>query len=762
MTQHEVPTQEPSETKIVLEGEPERPIVMIDNYDSFTWNIVQYLSNLEKRYPILVIRNDELTVDELEQLKPLKLILSPGPGHPAHDGGICNEAISRFAGKIPIFGVCMGLQCLFESMGGNVESAGEIIHGKVSKVYHDGLGLFQGIPQGISVTRYHSLAGTIKSLPADLEVTCWTENGIIMGARHKKFAIEGVQYHPESILSEYGKEYLQNFLNLTAGTWEENNVIMPTKNDSFNKAMKERSNTVSFSSAAAPENVPKLSILNKIHAQRLIDVAKSKCEKGHSVNDLQTYLKMNLTYPVVNFYDRLKKSTPALMAEVKRASPSKGDIDPYANAAQQALIYANAGASVISVLTEPKWFKGSLDDLQLARRAVDQVADRPAILRKDFIIDPYQIMEARLNGADSVLLIVAMLSYEQLESLYKFAKSLDMEPLVEVNCASEMEIAIKLGAKVIGVNNRNLHNFEVDLSNTSKLVDMVPKDVVLAALSGISSRSDVELYTKQGVSAVLVGESLMRASDPAAFAQELLHGASKKEGSDGSSKPLVKVCGTRTVPAAKTIIESGGDLIGLIFADKSKRRVDLQVAKDIVELAHSNVRHYRDMGSPCDKQKDWFGYQFQKIANSRHPLVVGVFKNQPLEYIKEVLSAVDLDIVQLHGQEPLQWAEELQKPVFKVFSPNASELSSPNYHVLPLVDAFVGGQSGGLGKTVDWKAAAQIKIPYVLAGGLTPDNVQEAICTSHAAIVDVSSGVETEGIQDDEKIKRFIQNAKKC
>lgn len=733
----------------------ERPIVMIDNYDSFTWNVVQYLSNLEKRYPIMVFRNDEITVDELEKLNPLKLVLSPGPGHPARDGGICNEAISRFAGKIPILGVCMGLQCIFETMGGKVDSAGEIIHGKVSKINHDGLGFYQGIPQNISVTRYHSLAGKISSLPDCLDVTSWTENGVIMGARHKKYAIEGVQYHPESILSEYGKEYIQNFLNLTAGTWEENGIVMPTKNNAFNAAMRENSNSVSSTKIRKQG-----SILEKIHAQRLIDIAESKRKPGLSVGDLQTYLNLNIAPPCINFYERLKQSKPALMAEVKRASPSKGDIKLDANAATQALTYAQVGASVISVLTEPKWFKGSLNDLLVARKAVEHVANRPAILRKDFIIDPYQIMEARLNGADSVLLIVAMLSREQLESLYKFSKSLGMEPLVEVNCAEEMKTAIELGAKVIGVNNRNLHSFEVDLSTTSKLAEMVPDDVILAALSGISSPADVAHYSSQGVSAVLVGESLMRASDPAAFARELLN-LSSSEISNGkkTSTPLVKVCGTRSLSAAKTIVESGGDLIGLIFVEKSKRKVDLSVAKEISHFVHTTNRKHISPKKAVTGQS-WFDHQYENLASSPHPLLVGVFQNQPLEYIRSIIAEVNLDIVQLHGQEPFEWIHMLDRPVIKVFPLNSSEISRPNYHIVPLIDAYVGGESGGLGKKVDWEAASFIPVSYVLAGGLTPKNVQDAISVSRPAVVDVSSGVETDGKQDLEKIKAFINAVK--
>ncbi|KAJ3724579.1 indole-3-glycerol phosphate synthase [Lentinula raphanica] len=273
-------------------------------------------------------------------------------------------------------------------------------------------------------------------------------------------------------------------------------------------------------------------ILEKIYAQRQKDVEVAKTTPGSRFEDIQTYLEMNLAPAQIPLVPRLKSNPStdtshpslSLMAEIKRASPSKGEIAMNTNPAKQALIYALSGASVISVLTEPTWFKGSLLDMRLVRQAVDRLPNRPAILRKEFIFDEYQIAEARLYGADTVLLIVAMLSQEQLSRLYSYSVSLGMEPLVEVNNAGEMSRALELNAKVIGVNNRNLHNFNVDMGTTSRLVDMVKeKDVLLCALSGISGPEDVKLYQEEGVNAVLVGEALMRAVDTAAFIRELLN-----------------------------------------------------------------------------------------------------------------------------------------------------------------------------------------------------------------------------------------------
>ena len=341
-----------------------------------------------------------------------------------------------------------------------VSYAGEIVHGKASRVRHDGRGCFKDVPQGIKSIRYHSLSANVKTFPRDLAITATTEeSGVIMGIRHQKYTLEAVQYHPESVLSEGGAKLFSNFLALQGGTWDENpsfrvqdSNLPPFEVEVINGVAPTREQQ---------RKVP--SILDKIYAQRLKDVDLAKATPGTSPHDLSTSLELNLAPPQINFVKRMKVCTPALMAEIKRASPSKGPISMTANAAQQALNYALSGASVILVLTKPSWFKGSLLDMRLARQAVDSLTNRPAILRKDFILDEYQISEARLHGADTVLLIVAMLPLGRLQALYTFSLSLGMEPLVEVNNAKEMEIALSIGSKVIGVNNRNLHSFDVDI-----------------------------------------------------------------------------------------------------------------------------------------------------------------------------------------------------------------------------------------------------------------------------------------------------------
>ncbi|MFC2065514.1 anthranilate synthase component II [Chloroflexota bacterium] len=186
-------------------------LLMIDNYDSFTYNLFQYLSELGEE--ITVLRNDKVTIDEIERLSPERIVISPGPGTP-EQAGISNEVIRHFGARIPILGVCLGHQCIGHCYGGKVDRAGEIKHGKSSLIHHDGKGVFNRLPNPFPAIRYHSLAVMRDSLPDCLEVSARTENGLIMGLRHRRFPVEGVQFHPESILTEVGKDLLRNFLDL--------------------------------------------------------------------------------------------------------------------------------------------------------------------------------------------------------------------------------------------------------------------------------------------------------------------------------------------------------------------------------------------------------------------------------------------------------------------------------------------------------------------------------------------------------------------
>ncbi|UZJ51824.1 hypothetical protein CBS101457_001144 [Exobasidium rhododendri] len=807
--------------------------VLIDNYDSFTYNVVEYLSELGA--DLIVYRNDEVTLEELEALSPSRIVISPGPGHPLNDSGISIPCIKHFAGKIPILGVCMGLQTIYAAYTGIVEFAGEILHGKTSVIEHDGKGLYAGLPaDGVVGTRYHSLAAQIDSLPRELVVTSKTANGIVMGIRHTRYTIEAIQYHPESILSKGGKEMFLNFLLWKGGLWQENvqsgideqamlqaegtkePIIAMAVTGAAGAGLAE---TALADSSASKGNVSKPSpvmegppktatgtILERIHIQRLKDIEEAKAVPGFSSRDLDTALEMNLAPPLIKFAARLTQNAhlgwPGVMAEMKRASPSKGNIDADAHAGAQALAYARGGANVISVLTEPKWFKGTLNDLTLARKAVDGMPNRPAILRKDFIIDVYQIKEARLAGADTVLLIVAMLEDAHLKSLYDYSVKLGMEPLVEVNNPEEMKRALAVGAKVVGVNNRNLHDFNVDMSTTSRLADAAKEGgVILAALSGITNRADVEKYVKEGVGAVLVGEALMRAQDKKAFIHGLL-GIDQQTVPSFTPRPLVKICGIQTVEAAKSAALAGTDMLGMIFAPNTKRTVSHSQAAEIINAVRStninqpagSARLADDgvvtSGSSSLSSADWFTYHASLVTSHPHkPLIVGVFRNQPLEEVVRTSRLLRLDAVQLHGRmENIEWCKFLPGVlvirVFHVASDGVLgqgdliDVTRESYHHIIALDTAskVKGQEGGGGELFDWTVAKHIsnydpiaarvhgveqrRIPIMIAGGLKPENVQEAIAHVQPFIIDTSSGVETDGEKDNQKIHAFVRAVK--
>jgi anthranilate synthase/aminodeoxychorismate synthase-like glutamine amidotransferase len=189
-------------------------VLVIDNYDSFVYNLVQYLGELGAEP--LVHRSDELTLDEIAALDPDAVLISPGPGRP-EDAGLSNAVIEQFAGRRPVLGVCLGHQCLGQVYGGDVVRAPEVMHGKTSLIRHNGTGVFAGLPDPFEATRYHSLIVDRASVPDVLEVTAWTDDGIVMGLRHRELAVEGVQFHPESILTASGHDLLRNFL-AAAGT----------------------------------------------------------------------------------------------------------------------------------------------------------------------------------------------------------------------------------------------------------------------------------------------------------------------------------------------------------------------------------------------------------------------------------------------------------------------------------------------------------------------------------------------------------------
>jgi anthranilate synthase component 2 len=185
-------------------------LLLIDNYDSFTYNLSQYLSELEEE--VMVVRNDKINIVEIEKLNPERIVISPGPATPLQ-AGISNDVIRHFGGKLPILGVCLGHQCIGHVFGGKVDLAKSVMHGKSSLIHHNDTGVFEGMPNPFSAIRYHSLMVYREGLPDSLEITAWTEDGTIMGLRHKEYQIEGIQFHPESFMTENGMKLLKNFIN---------------------------------------------------------------------------------------------------------------------------------------------------------------------------------------------------------------------------------------------------------------------------------------------------------------------------------------------------------------------------------------------------------------------------------------------------------------------------------------------------------------------------------------------------------------------
>ena len=659
--------------------------------------------------------------------------------------------------------------------GGHVDVTGEILHGKTSPLRHDSKGVYAGLPQDLPVTRYHSLAGTHATLPDTLEVSSWIakgpdgDKGIIMGVRHKTLLVEGVQFHPESILTAEGRSMIKNFLAMKGGTWEENSSC---QRQSYSNSATPHKESLNGSHDAEKAKQGKPSILEQIYSRRREVVTKQKDIPSQRPQDFQASYDLGLAPTQISFPKRLSSSPfpLSLLAEIKRGSPSKGPIAMHISAPAQARQYALAGASVISVLTEPDWFHGSIDDLRAVRQSLEGYTNRPAVLRKEFIFDEYQILEARLAGADTVLLIVKMLDDALLKNLFDYSRQLGMEPLVEVNTSEEMKKALDLQAKVIGVNNRDLTSFEVDLDTTSRLMDAVPKDTIVCALSGISGPDDVEAYKANGVRGILVGEALMRASDTSKFVSQLLGGPQVKP-EPKEADILVKICGTRSPEAAMAAIEAGADFIGIILVKGRTRCVTQETALAISYAVHG-LR--KKLLSPKDspEQQDgsqpgeFFDHTTTLMRSSGRALLVGVFQNQPLEHVLSQQRLLNLDLVQLHGSEPLEWTRLIPVPVIRRFGPSDIQLGKRGYHALPLLDSAEGG-TGELSNTkpIEQRLKADSGLRIMLAGGLNAGNVQGVLHSlqkyqSSVFAVDVSSGVETDGVQDFDKIRKFVHAAK--
>jgi anthranilate synthase/indole-3-glycerol phosphate synthase/phosphoribosylanthranilate isomerase len=303
-------------------------------------------------------------------------------------------------------------------------------------------------------------------------------------------------------------------------------------------------------------------------------------------------------------------------------------------------------------------------------------------------------------------------------------------------------------------------------------MDQVPESTIVCALSGISGPKDVEAYKKEGVKAILVGEALMRAPDTSAFVAELLGGSKQKSTPASAVVPLVKICGTRSAEAAKAAIQAGADLIGIIQVQGRSRCVPDDVALQIAQAVKSTPRpnpQASELSQQVSKAtpSEWFDHSTEILRHPSRALLVGVFLNQPLSYVLAQQQKLGLDVVQLHGSEPLEWASLIPVPVIRKFAPGDIGIARRAYHTLPLLDSGAGGSGQLLEKSgVQQVLDSDEGLRVVLAGGLNPENVVDAVKklgqSGHKVVgLDVSSGVEsTDGAQDLDKIRAFIKAAK--
>ncbi|KAG5180335.1 indole-3-glycerol phosphate synthase-domain-containing protein [Tribonema minus] len=572
--------------------------------------------------------------------------------------------------------------------------------------------------------------------------------------------------------------------------------------DTAAAAAREQQQRGHFLGFGDPNHKP--SILQQITEKRYRDVEEAR----HLVSEA-TLLSQIASFDAqhgapLDLYERIAQTEPqmAIAAEFKRASPSKGDIAPGMVAAEQGLLYASVGAAVLSVLTEPFWFKGTVQDMREVREATQAQAEasrasRPAVLRKDFVVDEYMVLEARANGADTVLLIVAILEVDQLKRLMACCRAHGIEPLVEVHTDAEMEVALDAGARVIGVNSRNLHTFKLDMEATQRVSRIAAArgirwghrgDIQLAALSGITGPAEVDAFRAAGVSMVLVGETLMRAADPREAIRTLL---GQQPGGAVLTRQLAKICGVTRAEDALAAAAAGANLIGVIFAERSKRRVSVEAAREIVAAvrAFGERSGVKALAPPPPEAAaagaaEWFTRWAETLTEGsrRTPLVVGVFQDQPLDHVRETAAAAGLDLVQLHGDEGWDACAHCGVPALRVVhvptSPSGEGEGDaavtadailaalrPGAAAAVLLDTSVGGARGGTGAVFDHALAARIEaagVPVIVAGGLAPGGVGAVVAAARAWGVDASSGVEGEvpGVKDAGKVAAFLREAR--
>ena len=479
-------------------------------------------------------------------------------------------------------------------------------------------------------------------------------------------------------------------------------------------------------------------ILDKIIEATKIRVAQEKqIESLDSVKAVALALPSDTGFP---FEAALRQQDFNFICEVKKASPSKGIIAehfPYLEIAKE---YEIAGAAAISVLTEPDFFKGDKKYLQEIANTV-----KIPVLRKDFIIDEYQIYQAKVWGASAILLICACLDVPTLTKFRELADSLGLSSLVEAHDEAEVQMAIDCGARIIGVNNRNLKDFTVDVQNSVRLRNLVQDDVIFVSESGLETPEDIQVLRDNNIGVALMGETFMRSPNKIEKLAYLY----------GSTyyTPKVKMCGISKIETIPAVIEANPDYMGLVFAP-SKRQVTVDQAKTLVEELHKQYanRYNRDAEQ----------YSNQTLIHQEFIKTVGIFVNETLDNLVTIATEVNLDAVQLHGDEDEAFIQSLKErtnvevwKAVQIRSAADAEAWIDSSADMLLFDAYHKDERGGMGEVFDWSCLDEFERPFMLAGGIDSTNVARAIRTVRPYGIDISSGIETEGVKDDEKIKAF-------
>ena len=432
-----------------------------------------------------------------------------------------------------------------------------------------------------------------------------------------------------------------------------------------------------------------------------------------------------------SFQEALSKPGLALIAEIKKASPSQGVINEAIDIVTVAKTYEASGVTAISVLTDEKYFHGNLADLKAVVKAVSI-----PVLRKDFIIDESQIHESAEAGAAAILLMASVLDRAQMETFLALATSLGLACLVEVHTAEELQTVLKTKAQIIGINNRDLRTLETDLTHTSQIIKTAHvgnadrrslhgahemqgvSGRILISESGINTPEDIQSLPRI-VDGVLVGSSIMANQAEPSFIKSLVQ-----------ARKLFKACGIRTPESAQFCEQKGVDLIGLNFVPSSKRCIGIDQAQKI--------------RTQCQRTK-----------------VVGVFQNQSLDQINQIAETLNLDYIQLAGEEDLDFIKQCQRPVIKTIKlKNEAAIEDAQKYQPHSAFLIFDGQEPGSGQLINYALLKQVDFPYILAGGITTDNVSEILDQIHPMGLDVASGIEANKIVSPQKIEDFLAHLK--